>query len=180
MKNLIFLPIELEIEQTVFDFDIHSLPTFDGLWETKFLTNDDLDRPEIKSLCDQLPFEKITLIKYNRQSQDIPPHVDVQPFYVKEKKEYRHILSNEPAGYRIVLSGTADKLEVFDGQSWKTAFLPKVPFAYVLNSTTTKHRVISETGRMSMYFRGFLDRDKHQKIIEQNLQKYSDYAIYSQ
>lgn len=180
MTDLIFLPIELSIDQTVFDFEIQSLPTFNGLWETKFLTDSDLSRPEIKNLCDQLPFKKITLIKYNRQSKDVPPHVDVQPFYVREKNEYEHIRSNEPAGYRIVLLGSADKLEVFDGKNWKTALLPKVPFAYVLNSTVTKHRVIGETGRMSMYFRGFLDQDKHRKIIDINLKKYQDYAIYAQ
>jgi hypothetical protein len=180
MNNLIFLPIEISIDQTVFDFNTHSLPTFNGLWETKFLNDNDFFRPEIKNLCDQLPFEKITLIKYNRQSKDIPPHIDVQPFYVRGKDEYEHIKKNEPAGYRIVLSGSTDKLEVFDGKSWKIAALPTVPFAYVLNSTITKHRVIGEIGRMSVYFRGFLDENKHQEIIEKNLEKYDEYAIYDQ
>lgn len=180
MKDIIFLPIEIEVDQTEFDLKSKSMKTFEGLWETRFISGPDLLKPEIKKICDQLPFEKITLVKYNRQATDIPPHVDVQPSYIREKDEYEHICENEPAGYRLVLIGSPDKLEVFDGKEWVTAKLPKTPFAYVLNSTVTQHRVIGETGRMSMYFRGFLNTEKHQQLIEKNLEKYREYAIFSQ
>jgi len=177
MKDLIFLPIEIKIDKTVFDIDSPLHKTFQGLWETQIIQPDNL---EIKNILDQLPFETVSLIKYNTQATDIPPHVDVQPNYVKNSNEYDHIKENEPAGYRIVLSGSPDKLEVFNGKEWKTAFLPSCPFAYVLNSTDVKHRVIGETGRKTLYFRGFLNIEKHRELIRINLKKYSDYAIYCQ
>lgn len=177
MKKLIFLPIELEINNTEFDIESKIEKTFGGLWDTRFVISDD---PQIADIVKQLPYQTISLIKYNHQATDIPPHVDVQPAYVKIPNEYEHIISNEPAGYRILLSGKIDRLEVFDNKEWKVAYLPKCPFAYVINSTHTKHRVIGETGRRTLYFRGFLDPKKHQDMIDKNLKKFREYAIYSQ
>lgn len=174
-KNLIFLPIELEIDRTAFDIPVSSYKSFQGLWDTQLI---EPSSPEIKPILDQLAFRSISLIKYNTQAVDIPPHVDVQPEYVNDQKEYQHIKENEPAGYRIVLSGSADKLEVFNGKDWKLAYLPSCPFAYVINSTAVKHRIIGESGRRTLYFRGLLDTRKHQCLIQKNLEKYSDYALY--
>lgn len=175
IKNLIFLPIEITIDKTVFNILGPSYKSFQGLWNTQLI---EPNSPEIKPILDQLAFSSISLIKYNIQAIDIPPHVDVQPEYVKDQKEYQHIRENEPAGYRIVLSGSTDKLEVFDGKDWRIAYLPSCPFAYVLNSTVVKHRVIGESGRRTLYFRGFLDMKKHRTLIKKNLEKYSDYALY--
>jgi hypothetical protein len=177
MKNLVFLPIELEINKTSFDINNPLHKTFRGLWDTKLVNEKD---PEIKTIIDQLPYSKITLIKYNTQAMDVPPHVDVQCNFVKDQEEYRHIKENEPAGYRVVLEGSADKLEVFDGRQWRVARLPSCPFAYVLNSTISLHRVVGEVGRKTLYFRGFLNPTAHQSLIEKNLEKYRDYAIFRQ
>lgn len=177
MKDLIFLPIEIKIDKTSFNISNPLHNTFQGLWNTKLVNNND---PEIKNIVDQLPYSEITLIKYNTQTRDIPPHVDVRPEYVNNQEEYAHIKKNEPAGYRIVLSGSTDKLEIFDGMQWRIACLPACPFAYVLNSTDTKHRVIGETGRNTLYFRGFLNIEKHETLIKENLKKYNSYAIYRQ
>jgi len=175
ITNLLFLPIEIEINKTFFDIDSPSYESFQGLWNTRLI---EPNNPEIKFIIDQLAFSSVSLIKYNVQNVDIPPHIDVQPDYVNSNKEYRHIRENEPAGYRIVLSGSTDKLEVFDGRDWKVAYLPSCPFAYVLNSTIVKHRVIGESGRRTLYFRGLLDVEKHRALLKKNLEKYKDYAIY--
>lgn len=177
MQDLIFLPIHIAIDKTAFDIARPVHQTFQGLWNTQLVAESD---PEISSIVEQLPYSKITLIKYNTQAADVPPHVDVRPEYVKNQEEYKHISSNEPAGYRIVLGGRTDTLEIFDGSQWRIAYLPSCPFAYVLNSTDVKHRVIGETGRNTLYFRGFLDIEKHQTLIKNNLEKYRDYAIYRQ
>jgi hypothetical protein len=177
MKDLIFLPIEIKIDKTTFDINSPLHSTNLGLWRTRLVKSDD---PEIKELTDQLPYSHITLIKYNTQAVDIPSHVDIRPSYIKDTIEYQHIKENEPSGYRVVLVGSTDRLEVFDGKEWRVARLPSSPFAYVLNSTDTKHRVIGETGRQTLYFRGFLDIEKHQQLIKKNLEKYSEYAIYRQ
>lgn len=177
MKDLIFLPIEIKIDKTAFDISNPVHKTFQGLWDTRLVEDSD---PEIKNIVDQLPYSKITLIKYNTQAMDVPPHVDVQPNFLSDQEEYRHIKENEPSGYRIVLAGSIDKLEVFDGRQWRVAKLPSCPFAYVLNSTISLHRVVGEIGRKTLYFRGFLDKTKHRDLISKNLEKYKEYAIFRQ
>lgn len=175
MKDLIFLPIEITIDKTTFDIEGPSHKTFGGLWDTKLVDESD---PEIVNIVEQLPYSKITWFKYNIQAKDVPPHVDVQYNFTRDRNEYQHIKENEPAGYRVVLSGSTDKLEIFDGKKWHIARLPACPFAYVINSTISLHRVIGEIGRRTLYFRGFLDEEKHQKIISKNLEKYQEYAIF--
>lgn len=180
MKNLLFLPIEITISETVFTVNKISQPTFKGLWQTKELNEEEIISSGINSITDQLPYEKITLAKYNTQPENIPAHVDVQSTWTRTLEEYEHIRSNEPAGYRVVLIGGQNSLEVFDGKEWRTAKLPQTPFAYVLNSTSCSHRVINDPGRQTLYFRGFLDQEKHQRLIEKNLKKFKEFAIYSQ
>ena len=180
MKNLLFLPIEIQISQVVFTIDKMSQPTFKGLWQTKELTEEEIISSGINQITNQLPYERITLAKYNTQPSMIPSHVDVQPAWTRTPEEYEHIKSNEPAGYRVVLIGGRSSLEVFDGVGWKVARLPNTPFAYVLNSTSCQHRVINEPGRQTLYFRGFLNKERHQKLIEKNLEKFKEFAIYSQ
>lgn len=180
MKDLIFLPIEIDIASIRYSVDKPYSPTFQGLWQTKELSDEEISESEISFITKQLPYEKITLAKYNIQTSIIPPHIDVQPSWVSTEQEYQHIRNHEPAGYRVVLTGKSDSLEVFDNREWRKAELPSVPFAYVLDSTKCQHRVKQESGRQTLYFRGFLDLEKHRKIIEKNLEKYRDYAIYSQ
>lgn len=180
MNNLLFLPIEITITETSFIIEKECVPTFKGLWQTKELTESDIATSGIGDITKQLPYKKITLAKYNVQPSSIPAHVDVQPAWTKTPEEYAHIKSNEPAGYRVLLIGNNDSLEVFDGVSWQTARLPQVPFAYVLDSTTCKHRVKNESGRQTLYFRGFLNEAEHANLIKKNLEKYKEYAIYAQ
>ena len=89
-----------------------------------------------------------------------------------------NILKNEPAGYRIVLKGKKDVLEIFDGRDWKKVLLPEVPFAYVINSTKFKHRVVGDTGRKTLYIRGSLDENLHNQLIQRNLKEYYNYALF--
>jgi hypothetical protein len=178
MNDLIFLPIEIDIKNTSFSVNKKSYSTFEGLWETKDLTDEEILSTDINTITDQLPYEKITFAKYNTQLNSIPAHVDVKPIWTKTVEEYQHIKKNEPAGYRVVLIGDKDSLEIFNGESWKKARLPSVPFAYVINSTNYKHRVLEDKNRQTLYFRGFLNRKKHLDIIEKNLQKYQEYTIY--
>jgi len=180
MNNLLFLPIEITITKTSFIVEKECIATFNGLWQTKELTEVDIESSGISEITNQLPYKKITLAKYNVQPSSIPAHVDVQPAWTKTQEEYNHIKSNEPAGYRVVLMGSKDSLEVFDGVNWREAKLPQVPFAYVLNSTSCKHRVKNESGRQTLYFRGFLNEVEHAALINRNLEKYKEYAIYAQ
>ena len=180
MNDLIFLPIEIDIISTTFSINRPTKSTFQGLWETKELNEWELNKSEIKYIADQLPFKKITLVKYNTQSSIIPPHVDVQQEWTTAVEKFNHIKKNEPAGYRVVLIGQNDSLEVFDNREWQQARLPRVPFAYVINSTSCMHKLSFEAGRQTLYFRGILDENKHKELLKTNLNNYRDYAIFSQ
>ena len=79
-----------------------------------------------------------------------------------------------------MLIGQSDSLEVFDDRKWQKARLPRVPFAYVINSTRSMHKVSIEAGRQTLYFRGILDENKHSELLKTNLNNYRDYAIFSQ
>ena len=91
MNDLIFLPIEIDIISTTFSINRPTKLTFQGLWETKELNEWELHKSEIGYIADQLPFKKITLVKFNTQSSMIPPHVDVQQKWTTTVEEYHHI-----------------------------------------------------------------------------------------
>ena len=107
------------------------------------------------------------------------PHFDV---YLNskfiEEEELNNIQENEPCGYRLVLKGSTDALEVFDGEKWICPILPSVPCCYLIDSTRLKHRVKNDPGRELLYFRGLVDKTKHLKLIEKSMKKYGDLAIY--
>ena len=69
MNDLIFLPIEIEINSITFSINRPTKLTFQGLWETKELNEWELNKSEIKYIADQLPFKKITLVKYIHNHQ---------------------------------------------------------------------------------------------------------------
>ena len=62
MTNLIFLPIKLNIDNLDLNIETEEEKTFGGLWNTKFVS---ADHPNLEGIVKQLPFYKITLIKYN-------------------------------------------------------------------------------------------------------------------
>jgi hypothetical protein len=177
--KLLFLPIDIDIDiSKLFDHK-ESLITFKGLWSTMIFREEHFANASIINLLNQLPFSKITQAKYNVQKIDVIPHIDVKQEYLNDNPQYKNICESEPSGYRIVLSGKPDSMEIFLDDQWKKVYLPSVPGAYLINSTELYHRILNDTGRRSLYFRGFIDKIKHEELIEKSLIKFSDYAVYS-
>jgi len=180
MKNILFLPIDIDIADVNFtqlDKSIR-LTSFNPYWESTKVTIDTLIKNNFDRILNQLPFTEITVITYKIQQRIVESHVDVYPALGIKEEELNHIRQNEPAGYRIVLCGAHDSVEVFDGRQWVTALTPSVPCCYLLHSTGAKHRVKEDTGRTIIYIRGILDTTKHYELINRSLEKYKNYTIY--
>jgi hypothetical protein len=180
MENILFLPIDIDISGVNFtqlDKSIR-LTSFNPYWESTAVTTDTVVKNNFDRILNQLPFTEITVITYKIQQRVVESHVDVYPALGIKQEELDHIQQNEPAGYRIVLSGATNSVDVFDGQQWRNAVTPSIPCCYLLHSTGAKHRVKEDIGRTIIYIRGILDTTKHQELINHSLKKYKNYAIY--
>lgn len=180
--NILFLPVDIDMSDFTFTQSVDSVKlksAYTPFWDITAISEDTALKTSLHKLIEQLPFEKITVLTYKIQQELVKPHVDVYPDMLFEEGELEHIKQNEPAGYRIVLTGNSDSVEVFNGAEWVTAKTPSVPCCYLLDSTTAKHRVKTDVGRTMIYVRGILDPKKHRELIERSLSKYKDYAIMS-
>jgi len=176
---MIFLPIDIDLSN--FDFtqldNSTELTAFNPYWDSSLITERTVIKNGFNLILNQLPFTKITTLSYKIQKGKVGEHVDVYPEMTFEEGELEHIIANEPSGYRFVIKGANDSLEVFNGKEWITAYLPTVPCCYILNATTGKHKVKEDSDRRIIYVRGFLDALKHKALIEKSYIKYKDYAI---
>jgi hypothetical protein len=176
---ILFLPIDIDLSN--FDFNqfdnVTKLKAFNPYWDSSVITEDTIIKNNFNSILEQLPFVKVTTLTHKIQKVAVGQHVDVYPEMTFEEGELEHIIANEPSGYRFVVKGANDSLEVFNGKEWITAYLPTVPCCYILNTTTGKHKVKEDTDRRIIYIRGFLDELKHKALIEKSYIKYKDYAI---
>ena len=184
--NILFLPIDIEIPKIDISKIQSTINVINGLtyiktaqyqqyWDTSKITETVDDT--LKSVLDQLPINKVTNVYYKEQRQAVAPHCDVYANMKFEEGEYANILDNEPAGYRLVLEGSTDVLYVKSGDTFKLAELPKVPCLYMINSTTGLHMVKDDPGRKIIYIRGFINKAKHQKLIEKSLKRYKNLSI---
>jgi hypothetical protein len=173
--KILYLPIDINLSNMVIpevDFKNSVDGKYQPYWNTFKITDENL-----KHIFDQLPFEKITNVYFKEQQSIVKPHVDVYPDMTFEVGEYKNILENEPAGYRIVLSGGTNKLFVKSGDEFKPAVLPTIPGCYLLNSTKGIHMVADDPGRKIIYIRGFLNPAQHTALIQKSLEKYKNLAI---
>ena len=179
MNPLLFLPVDIDLSEfnfTQFDKSV-KLTAYNPYWESTVITKETVIKNGFDKILDQLPFTDISVLTYKIQQTVVESHVDVYPSMNFKEGELEHIQEHEPSGYRFVLSGKSDSLEVFNGQEWVTAHTPAVPCCYLLNSTTGLHRVKEDNGRTIIYVRGMLDTVAHKHLIERSYSKYKDYAI---
>lgn len=153
------------------------MTAFNPYWTTTIVSDNEANEAGLTQVLSQLPFDRITIVTHKVQEQPVGAHVDVYPNMIFEGNEYEHICNTEPAGYRILLKGNLDKLEVFNGRQWVTAQIPSSPGCYILNSTTALHRVNDDPGREIIYVRGFLNVERHKELLNRSYEKYKDCAI---
>jgi hypothetical protein len=178
---ILFLPIDIDLSN--FDFNqfdnSRKLKAFNPYWDSSVITADTIFKNNFSGILQQLPFVKVTTLTHKIQKAAVGEHVDVYPEMKLSVEELDHIRQNEPSGYRIVLKGNTDRLQIFNGSEWVTAYTPTAPCCYLLNATAGVHRVLEDIDREIIYIRGFLDIDKHRELIKKSFEKYEQYAIQS-
>lgn len=179
MGTILFLPIDIDLSTLSFIQKDRSvqLTDFNPYWDSTPIDQSSIIENKFYKILNQLPFVKITTMTHKIQQKAVGKHVDVYPSMKFAPGEFEHIKANEPCGYRLVLKGKKDSLEIFDGEQWITAKIPDVPCCYLLNSTIGHHRVKDDPDREIIYIRGFVDAIKHQQLIEKSLIKYSNHVI---
>lgn len=192
MKNLIFLPIDIDLSELNFQQSIDSDKSPGWInpnrphwvaswWDSSIITEETIKKTKFDQIIKQLPLTRIIRLTHKIQKKKVDPHVDCQPRgMVYDDGEYEHLKSTEPSGYRIVLSGSPDALWIHDNKEWHNVKLPSVPCCYVLNATAGYHKLDLDLGRETIYLRGYVDLEKHQDLIKRSLEKYKDYAVYFQ
>jgi len=178
--KLLFLPIDIDLSDFNFqrsgEAEKNSL--FNPWWNSSFISEDSIKENNFERILNQLPFKKITRMFYKTQRIPVESHVDVMPQMKFDENEFEHIRSNEPCGYRIVINGVLEKLHVKTNDNWVVAKLPYTPICYLINSTTLYHKVDDDPTRETIYVRGWIDREKHNNLIDTSLKKFKEYAIY--
>lgn len=194
MKDLLFLPLDITLPELAFpelvnpDSNIPGVSfwTYEQLLDLKskeaFPWKTDLDSTRItyKNIISQLPFDSLENVRLSIQSKKVKPHVDVNDdIKINYPESYNHYLKNEPCGYRIVISGNKSAIKLIVNSKIVTAELPYVPCIYLLNSTKCYHYIDGDIGRKTIYIRGKVNTLEHKNIIEKSLEKFKDYAVFS-
>lgn len=178
---LLFTPIDVDltgIENFIQYDDSFKIKSFNKWWHTSRVSEQTVKINNLNRILEQLPFDQITVLSYKVQTSKVDAHVDVNSQMEFAPGEIENVKTNEPAGYRIVITGKTDSLEVYDGIGWQTIKLPHVPCCYVINSFTCRHRVKEDIGRKIIYVRGILNGDRHKELLAKSIAKYQGYQIY--
>ena len=204
---LLYIPAAIppmpEIDHSMLDVVEYGPPTEDGTncWEMKKLvevTHDEngLDNYSYKDIINEfqlgnpdfmewvkcLPCEEWINIKihYQHRSQGVPVHVDLlQPG--RDLDHYHHLYFNEPAGYRVIMSGELNDVTYIWNDKKEKVYC-NMPMdgstnTYLMNYTTAMHGVEPDTGRGILFFQFILDENKHHKIVKDSIKKYNEYAV---
>lgn len=138
--------------------------------------------PDFLSWISCLPYKDWINIKihYQHKRQGVPVHVDLlQPS--RDYNHYHHLLHNEPAGYRVIMSGQLENVTyIWDHNKDKIyCNMPNDSSTntYIMNYTTCLHGVEADPKRAILFFQFTLDPEKHCKIINESINLYNDYAV---
>lgn len=177
--DIIYTPIDIDISDLEISFvegrDVIS--KFNPYWGATYLSDSVIKRNGLDRILDQLPITKIGNIQYKVQQKAVGSHLDVYPAMQFCEGELENIRANEPAGYRILIKGSHETLEIFDGKDWITARMPDIPCCYLIDSTAGHHKVKDDPDRTLIYVRAMLDKVKHLALIEKSVEKFPNYAI---
>ena len=164
----------------------------------KYGKNDFTDKakekyPKLVEYISHLPYTHLSNVKINFQTAAVKAHIDFQPenqhlARMADKKFdpnegidlYKDSLNYEPCGYRIVIKGAPDVVKIHRGEEIVTTHLPDDTHTYVINQSSGLHSVVDDPGRITVYTTGFINEDKHNNLLEESLNKYSKYAIWSE
>ena len=127
-----------------------------------------------------LPCKSILKLKLNVQIGPVVVHLDINHNkWLEEIETFNKWVSLEPAGYRVLISGA--RTNTFFAMLDNKKIYPTMPEdtdTYVFHSSSLLHGVEDDPGRKLLYMNLEIDESKHQKLLEDSLNKYRDYAIF--
>ena len=134
---------------------------------------------ELDSWFNLLPCTSILKLKLNVQIGPVVAHVDIEPTKWLEEETFSKWVSQEPTGYRVLISGGRTNT-LFTVLNDKKIYpvIPEDTNTYVFHSSSLSHGVEDDPGRKLVYMNLEIDESKHQKLLEDSLNKYRDYAIF--
>ena len=197
------IPSMPEIDHSMLKDIEYGPPTDDGhhCWQLKKLVEEKLDNeflntyastdivkefkdanPGFIEWTNYLPYKDWINIKihYQHKSKGVPVHIDLlQPG--RDLDHYHHLHFNEPAGYRVIMSGALKNVTYLWNEKKEKVYC-NMPDdgstnTYLMNYTTTMHGIDADTGRGILFFQFTLDEEKHHKIIQDSVKKYNNYAV---
>jgi hypothetical protein len=197
MKTLFWLPLDLPkfeySDEIIADFNgkiATNAPAFlaqklteNGSPYAKSNWRNDLtaSQSKLKEYIDaHLPFDDIVNIKVHHPNSKGSLHIDfVVP---KDNPEFfKHNEENEPCGYRLVLSGArSGDLIIKNSSGNQYPQLPEDTDWYIIGFTNVLHSITHRCpNRYIIFCHGWINKEKHDIIINRSLEKYKDYAVWS-
>ena len=139
--------------------------------------------PDLKQwMSDHLPYSAHIHAKLMKTRDLVLPHVD----YLDPNRQpdvYRHLVQNEPASYRLIISGNRTG-SLYLCKSVDSAvsdrvypILPDDTDVYAMPYTNQVHGVDFENDRVMVITNGYIDVSRHQDLLKRSMEKYGDYLI---
>lgn len=127
-----------------------------------------------------LPFDRLVNIKIHRPVNKGKTHID---FLYPEKnfKLFENNKETEPCGYRMIIKGNRHgNLYIKNNVEKLYPQLPETTDWYIIGSTNVPHGLNDKDfNRFILFCHGYINKKKHQDIIERSIDKYKEYAIWS-
>ena len=135
---------------------------------------------ELNSWFNLLPCKSILKLKLNVQIGPVVVHLDIdRNKWLEEIETFNKWVSLEPAGYRVLIGGArANTFFAMLDNKKVYPIMPEDTDTYVFHSSSLSHGVEDDPGRKLVYMNLEIDERKHQKLLEDSLNKYRDYAIF--
>lgn len=133
---------------------------------------------------DNLPFKDLITVKIHRSRGAGAWHRD----FVNPRANpglYQHNQRLEPSGYRMVIRGENSgslRVKVQEGQEYRDVepVMPPDTQWYILGHTSAWHSQVGYLpDRYVLFCHAWLDEAQHREILQRSLEKYSDYAVWS-
>lgn len=151
----------------------------------------DLARKEFPDLIEwletNLPFDLITLVTFvaPKLNREVPPHrdypLDFMPDFIK---------ANEPYAYRLSFGNVRDAFFVSDSQGltekeyregrFVYGNLPEETQAWAMNMSACFHGTKSRPDKETLFICGLLNPERHHRLIERSVQRFSKNVIYKE
>jgi hypothetical protein len=132
---------------------------------------------------EHLPFEHLVNVKIHHPTKARPDNHFHYDFAFPEKNPelYEHNKNMEPCGYRLILQGNrTGELRLVNNDQIVIPTMPPTTDWYVLGHTNTEHSNIGHpVDRYIVFCHAWIDKDRHQELLERSLVKYKDYAVFS-